>query len=133
MIHYVAAIKSWSVPALAFWSSLIVAETVETTRVTHELPDVYTMAALSAGIAALAGALRQLELFSNQQSTNCSGIVCGCAFSGIAGFIAYAFSREYIDDPLKLVVEAILAGLVGAELVKHLAKTWLEKFKGKQK
>ena len=99
-------------------------------RDTGELPNIYYMATLSFGVAMLAGALRQLEIFSGGEKQNYSSIVCACLFSGIAGFVAYTFSREYISDPLKLVVEALLAGLVGAELVKRIAKEWAAKFKG---
>lgn len=75
------------------------------------------------------GALQQYELKSNEGYTCSKGtFFCACVFSGIAGFIVFAMSRTVITDPLLIVVQAILAGLVGAPLVRKLAKEFADKF-----
>ncbi len=101
----------------AFWTGLLLADTTVT-------PTVWKMSALAFGIAMLSGALHQAEL---KQSKTLFDSFIKCMFSGLAGFIVYAFTRDLVEDPLLLIVEFIFAGAVGSKFVKRLTVEWLKK------
>lgn len=116
---------------LTFWTFLLVADATQTVVDTNTPPDPLTMAALAVGIATMAGAWRQLEIFGKkEESTSWPLAICGCGFSGMAGFIAFALSRKHIYDPYLLTVEFILVGIAGQDFVKRLAKERVSKIKG---
>ena len=118
--------------SLSFCTGLLVADIV----IDDSLPGEGSIetALICFGIAALAGALKQLYEYSEREEEStrkklkvCAGAFCGCALSGVAGFVAYGFTRNFITDPILLGIEATLAGWVGVKFVQHEAEAWLRR------
>ncbi len=105
----------------AFMSGVLLAASIES----HSLPmSVVYMAVGSTLTGLLAGALAQWELYVRGHNDSKPLAVIGTLFSGFAGFFSYALAREYIQDPLKLVLFAICAGVIGRPFVTEVAQRW---------
>ena len=110
------------IPLAAFWLGVAIASTGDA----HSLPAAVIYMAIGATITGLlSGALAQWELYVRGHNDNKSLAVIGTLFSGFAGFFSYAITREYIEDPLKIVLAAICAGIVGRPFVTEVAARWV--------
>ena len=93
----------------------------------------WQMAAIAFVVAAMVGALSQIERNAQEENeTDKTICFCGSLFSGLAGFVVYAYSREHIQDPLKVLTVVIFAGICGAPLLRASADQFKKRFLGDQ-